>query len=82
MEVIVYQMRKSGVEVMRELFGDEPQNIGDLSTGYVDEADRPRQIKAARLQRTNGDVVLELFDVQKEGVKGAQMVLKGVELRD
>jgi len=28
MQVIVYQMRRNGVEIARELLGDEARNIG------------------------------------------------------
>ncbi|WP_432239888.1 hypothetical protein [Herbaspirillum robiniae] len=81
MQVIVYKMRRNGIEIARELLGDEAQNIGELRIGVFDDGERRRQVKAARLQRESGEVIMELVDVQIEAVKASRMVLKGIERR-
>ncbi|WP_017451521.1 hypothetical protein [Herbaspirillum rubrisubalbicans] len=39
MQVIVYQMRRNGVEIARELLGDEAHNIGELRVVVFDDGD-------------------------------------------
>ena len=51
MQVIGYQMRRNGVEIARELLGDEARNIGELCVGVFEDGDRRRPTKGARLQR-------------------------------
>lgn len=78
MDFVVYQMRKLGIEVKKELLGDQPQLIGDLVITTAADA-RGRPTKVARLQRENGEVLLELAEVQVDAFKGSRMVLKGIE---
>jgi hypothetical protein len=81
MQVIVYQMRRNGVEIARELLGDEARNIGELRLGVFDDGDRRRPTKGARLQRDNGEVIMEMVDVQVDAIKASRMVIKGIERR-
>ncbi len=78
MDFVVYQMRKLGIEVKKELLGDQPQLIGDLVITTSADA-RGRPTKVAQLQRENGEVLLELAEVQVDALKGSRMVLKGIE---
>lgn len=81
MQVIVYQMRRNGVEIARELLGDEARNIGELRVGVFEDGDRRRPTKGARLQRDSGEVIMELVDVQVDAIKASRMVIKGIERR-
>ncbi|EOA03966.1 hypothetical protein HFRIS_014844 [Herbaspirillum frisingense GSF30] len=81
MQVTVYQMRRNGVEIPGELLGDEARNIGELRLGVFHDGERRRPTKAARLQRDNGDVVMELVDVHVDAIKASRMVIKGIERR-
>ncbi len=81
MQVIVYQMRRNGVEIARELLGDEARNIGELRVGVFEDGNRRRPTKAARLQRDSGEVIMELVDVQVDAIKASRMVIKGIERR-
>nr|WP_198980318.1 hypothetical protein [Herbaspirillum sp. ASV7] len=81
MQVFVYQMRKNGIEIARDLLGDEACHIGDLRLGVLDEGGRRRLIKGAQLQRENGEVIMELLDVQVDAIKSSRMVIKGIERR-
>ncbi|WDZ97337.1 hypothetical protein Herbaro_05985 [Herbaspirillum sp. WKF16] len=78
MDFVVYQMRKQGVEIKKELLGDQPQLIGDLVITCAADM-RGRPTKVARLQRESGEILLELTDVQIDAFKGPRMVLKGIE---
>lgn len=80
MDFVVYQMRKLGIEVKKELLGDQPQLVGNLVITSAADA-RGRPTKVARLQRENGEVLLELTEVQVDAFKGSRMVIKGVEHR-
>ena len=81
MDVTVYLMRKNGVEVKRELLGDEPRYLGDLYIGYTEAPATRRGTKAAHLRGADGEVVLELADVQIEAMKGPRLALRGIERR-
>ncbi len=78
MDFVAYQMPKQGVEIKKELLGDQPQLIGDLVTTAAADV-RGRPTKVARLQRENGEILLELTEVQIEAFKGPRLVLKGIE---
>lgn len=45
------------------------------------QCDRRRPTKAARLQQENGEVIMELVDVQVDAIKASRMVIKGIERR-
>ncbi|TDY88397.1 UNVERIFIED_ORG: hypothetical protein DFO49_4009 [Herbaspirillum seropedicae] len=77
MQVIGYQMRRNGVEIARELLGDEARNIGELRVGVFEDGDRSRPTKGARLQRDRGEVIMELVDA----IKASRMVIKVIERR-
>ncbi|MBP1314364.1 hypothetical protein RJO15_01580 [Herbaspirillum huttiense F1] len=79
--MIVYQMRRNGVEIACELLGDEARNIGELRVGVFEDGDRRRPTKGARLQRDSGEVIMELVDVQVDAIKASRMVIKGIERR-
>ncbi|MDR6743074.1 hypothetical protein J2X56_005109 [Herbaspirillum sp. 1173] len=69
MQVIVYQMRRNGVEIARALLGDEASNIGELRVGVFEDGDRSRPTKVARLRRDSGEVIMELVDVQVDAIR-------------
>ncbi|MAF02046.1 MULTISPECIES: hypothetical protein [Herbaspirillum] len=80
MDVVVFQLRKNGVEVKQQLLGDQPRLIGDLVI-TAREGTRGRLTRVARLQRESGEVLLEMCDVQVDAIKGPRIVLKGIEQR-
>lgn len=71
MDFVVYQMRNQGVEIKKELLGDQPQLIGDLVITSAADA-RGRPTKVARLQRENGEILLELTEVLIDAFKGLE----------
>jgi hypothetical protein len=81
MQVTIYQMRRNGVEIARELLGDEARHIGELRLGVFEVGGRRRPTKAARLQQENGEVIMELVDVHVDAIKASRMVIKGIERR-
>lgn len=81
MDFVVIQMRRNGIEVKRELLGDEPRQIGELLIANSDDS-KGRPTKVAQLQRDSGEVLMELRDVQVDAFRGSRMVLKGIELKE
>ncbi len=80
MDFFVIQMRQNGVEVKREMLGDQPRLIGDLVITNGDDS-RGRSTRIARLQKESGEVLLELLDAQVDAFKGSRMVLRGIECK-
>jgi len=79
MDFFVIQMRQNGVEVKRELLGDQPRLIGNLVITNSDAGGRSTRV--ARLQKENGEVLLELLEAQIDAFKGSRMVLRGIECK-
>ena len=72
MQVIVYQMRRNGVEIARELLGDEARNIGELRVGIFEDGD------LAKLATVDFAIVKELAAeiVEFSGLQGVEDAAK------